>query len=168
MIALPKPSLQKLTNDAERVEVIANFAPWSGVYMFHCHNLVHEDHDMMAAFNVTDIDLSQYGYPHDTSFIDPMSPAYQAKKVSSLQFAQGTPEYLADIPNTLKKFADLNAYPEADKVEEAEADYYKAIKATTTTTTSKNGNGNGGSGGPSTTFSTVKVSASATSKGKGS
>ena len=21
--------------------------------MFHCHNLIHEDHDMMAAFNVT-------------------------------------------------------------------------------------------------------------------
>ena len=30
--------------------------------MFHCHNLVHEDHDMMAAFNVSDVDLTAYGY----------------------------------------------------------------------------------------------------------
>jgi bilirubin oxidase len=54
----------------EEVEVIANYQPWGmctildfahsttdvaegGVYMFHCHNLVHEDHDMMGAFNVT-------------------------------------------------------------------------------------------------------------------
>jgi FtsP/CotA-like multicopper oxidase with cupredoxin domain len=31
----------------EAVEVIANYQPWGGVYMFHCHNLVHEDHDMV-------------------------------------------------------------------------------------------------------------------------
>ena len=27
------------------VQVIARYAPWDGVYMFHCHNLVHEDHE---------------------------------------------------------------------------------------------------------------------------
>lgn len=35
----------------EKVQVIARYAPWDGVYMFHCHNLIHEDHDMMGAFN---------------------------------------------------------------------------------------------------------------------
>jgi bilirubin oxidase len=26
----------------ERVKVIARYSPWDGVYMFHCHNLIHE------------------------------------------------------------------------------------------------------------------------------
>lgn len=29
----------------ETVQVIARYAPWDGVYMFHCHNLVHEDNE---------------------------------------------------------------------------------------------------------------------------
>jgi FtsP/CotA-like multicopper oxidase with cupredoxin domain len=29
----------------EVVRVVARYAPWAGVYMFHCHNLVHEDHE---------------------------------------------------------------------------------------------------------------------------
>ena len=37
----------------EKVWVEARYAPWDGVYMFHCHNLIHDDDDMMAAFNVT-------------------------------------------------------------------------------------------------------------------
>jgi FtsP/CotA-like multicopper oxidase with cupredoxin domain len=24
---------------------VARYAPWEGVYMFHCHNLIHEDHE---------------------------------------------------------------------------------------------------------------------------
>ena len=27
----------------ETVKVEAHYAPWDGVYMFHCHNLIHED-----------------------------------------------------------------------------------------------------------------------------
>lgn len=29
----------------EVVLVEAHYAPWNGVYMFHCHNLIHEDQD---------------------------------------------------------------------------------------------------------------------------
>jgi FtsP/CotA-like multicopper oxidase with cupredoxin domain len=36
----------------ETVRMIANFGPHQGKYMIHCHNLVHEDHDMMAQFRV--------------------------------------------------------------------------------------------------------------------
>jgi hypothetical protein len=32
--------------------VLCRFGPHSGNYMFHCHNLVHEDHDMMRAYSV--------------------------------------------------------------------------------------------------------------------
>ncbi|KAI4791120.1 oxidase cueO precursor, partial [Aureobasidium sp. EXF-8845] len=33
-------------NKNEKVEVLARYGPWDGLYMFHCHNLIHEDHDM--------------------------------------------------------------------------------------------------------------------------
>jgi FtsP/CotA-like multicopper oxidase with cupredoxin domain len=36
----------------ETVTVIARFGPQAGRYMMHCHNLVHEDHDMMHQFRV--------------------------------------------------------------------------------------------------------------------
>lgn len=31
---------------------VCRFGPHRGSYMFHCHNLVHEDHDMMRAYTV--------------------------------------------------------------------------------------------------------------------
>ena len=36
----------------EEVRVIARFGPHRGRYMMHCHNVVHEDHDMMHQFEV--------------------------------------------------------------------------------------------------------------------
>jgi FtsP/CotA-like multicopper oxidase with cupredoxin domain len=36
----------------ETVRVIGKFRPNTGRYMFHCHNIVHEDHDMMSQFEV--------------------------------------------------------------------------------------------------------------------
>ena len=36
----------------ETVRVLARFGPHRGRYMIHCHNLVHEDHDMMHQFGV--------------------------------------------------------------------------------------------------------------------
>jgi FtsP/CotA-like multicopper oxidase with cupredoxin domain len=36
----------------ETVRVIATFGPHRGRYLMHCHNTVHEDHDMMAQFQV--------------------------------------------------------------------------------------------------------------------
>lgn len=38
--------------EEERVEVLMQFHPHRGKYMIHCHNTVHEDHDMMAQFSV--------------------------------------------------------------------------------------------------------------------
>ena len=40
--------------EEERVKVIARFGPQKGRYMIHCHNLAHEDHDMMVQFQVGD------------------------------------------------------------------------------------------------------------------
>ena len=36
----------------ERVRIVAQFGPHAGRYMVHCHNVVHEDHDMMGQFTV--------------------------------------------------------------------------------------------------------------------
>lgn len=36
----------------ETVRIIARFGPNQGKYMMHCHNIVHEDHDMMTQFEV--------------------------------------------------------------------------------------------------------------------
>lgn len=36
----------------ERIEVVMRFGPHRGRYMIHCHNLSHEDHDMMGQFSV--------------------------------------------------------------------------------------------------------------------
>jgi spore coat protein A, manganese oxidase len=38
--------------DGEKIRVIAKFGPHAGKYMVHCHNIVHEDHDMMTQFEV--------------------------------------------------------------------------------------------------------------------
>ena len=38
----------------ETVRVLIKFAGGRGKYMVHCHNLVHEDHDMMGQFEIRD------------------------------------------------------------------------------------------------------------------
>ena len=38
---------------AEEAAVIARFTGYRGRYVMHCHNLEHEDHAMMARFDVT-------------------------------------------------------------------------------------------------------------------
>jgi spore coat protein A, manganese oxidase len=41
-----------LLDPSETVRVVARFFPHRGKYMMHCHNIVHEDHDMMNQFEV--------------------------------------------------------------------------------------------------------------------
>jgi FtsP/CotA-like multicopper oxidase with cupredoxin domain len=38
--------------EGETARVIAKFGPRTGKYMMHCHNVVHEDHDMMTNWEV--------------------------------------------------------------------------------------------------------------------
>ena len=38
--------------EGEKVRLIMKFGPHRGKYMVHCHNLPHEDHDMMHQFSV--------------------------------------------------------------------------------------------------------------------
>lgn len=68
----------------EKVTLEAHYSPWPGVYMFHCHNLIHEDHMMMAAFNVSTI--ADLGY-NETNYVDPMEEAYRPRKADADEYA---------------------------------------------------------------------------------
>ena len=52
----------------EKVRIIVRFDGGRGKYMMHCHNLIHEDHDMMAQFEVFDEAM-----PSDDPFSHPCS-----------------------------------------------------------------------------------------------
>jgi bilirubin oxidase len=106
-----------LLGEGEAVTVIARYAPYDGVYMFHCHNLIHEDHDMMAAFNVTE--LKDFGYPETTRFIDPMEERWRSRPITDAEELQHAKEEKCAL------FESLEAYDHVDKLEEALVDYYK-------------------------------------------
>ena len=45
------------------VEVVANFEGYCGRYVYHCHLLEHEDHDMMRQFVVNRDDSPSHHSP---------------------------------------------------------------------------------------------------------
>jgi FtsP/CotA-like multicopper oxidase with cupredoxin domain len=116
----------------EEVELVANYQPWAGVYLFHCHNLFHEDFDMMAAINISDVDLTKFGYKDtvslprsfspsnliQTSFIDPLTPLFRAQPFTGTNLDNIKKE-------TLPFFASLKAYPNADALDAALKSFYQ-------------------------------------------
>jgi spore coat protein A len=42
-----------------------------GRYMVHCHNLPHEDHDMMGQFSIGEVDLDGYDPHHPVNAVPP-------------------------------------------------------------------------------------------------
>lgn len=118
-------------NKGERVRVVARFAPWDGLYMFHCHNLIHEDHDMMVAFNVTK--LLDLGYNEKTSFLNPMEPVYRANNFAPADFTARTNNFTdSAISDKVRWFQSLEAYVNVNQAEKALADYW-ATKTTLVT-----------------------------------
>ncbi|KAK4180448.1 Cupredoxin, partial [Triangularia setosa] len=99
----------------EIVRIEAHYAPWDGVYMFHCHNLIHEDHDMMAAFNVTA--LADLGY-NETSFRDPMESRWRAEPVTAAKFTT------AAITEKIQFMAGLEPYNNVEEVLEVLDEYW--------------------------------------------
>lgn len=112
----------------EKVQVLARYSPWDGVYMFHCHNLIHEDHDMMSAFNVSS--LPDWGYSETTKFIDPMEQRWRSKKIEDRVFEE---EHI--MKELLPGFSGLDAY-DADGAEKALDEYYKDDKKSSSAATS--------------------------------
>lgn len=120
----------------ESVEVVARYAPWDGVYMFHCHNLVHEDNDMMAAFNITS--LKDFGYPDTTILTDPLDPRFRAKPYP------GSSDVVQIQSEVLPFYASLDAYEDPEKVIEKLDEYWQSKTATAPQSTSTPPSGGGG------------------------
>ena len=157
-------------NTGETVRVIARYAPWDGLYMFHCHNLIHEDHAMMAAFNVTA--LADLGYPETTHFIDPMEPRYRAVGFSNTDFTSRTGPFSdSSIQAKVDSLALLDAYKDVDKVENALVNYWathttlvtvtSTTKASTSTTSTRTTSSDDKKSSTSKTTSTKTTSSKA-------
>ncbi|EGO54887.1 bilirubin oxidase precursor [Neurospora tetrasperma FGSC 2508] len=117
----------------ETVTVEAHYAPWDGVYMFHCHNLIHEDHEMMAAFNVSV--LQDLGYD-ETHYIDPMEERWRARQQSVEAFDDSA------VEARLKEMAGFRPYDKVEEVESVLEQYWETKTKTAATI-------------PTTTFATV-------------
>jgi spore coat protein A len=61
-----------VVGENERVRLVMRFEHQRGRYMVHCHNLPHEDHDMMTQFSVGM--KGQTVDPHDPITADPCQP----------------------------------------------------------------------------------------------
>ncbi|KAF5013295.1 hypothetical protein FDECE_690 [Fusarium decemcellulare] len=106
----------------ETVRVAAIYSPFDGLYMFHCHNLIHEDSDMMAAFNVTSLD--DFGY-NSTQFLDPMQKEWRAKTYDLTDVKERTGPFSDDaIVETVESMARANPYGDVDAVEDALKEYW--------------------------------------------
>ncbi|KAK5767356.1 hypothetical protein LTS12_002509 [Elasticomyces elasticus] len=131
-----------LLEPGETVRVLAFFGPENGVYMFHCHNLIHEDNTMMDAFNVTY--LQELGYSSAIDFSDPMNPYFAAQDYSDEAYAP------AALSSAASSLANMGAYSSFSAIAAAEASYYvtagyhgDATTAPTTTTVTPSSSGYG-------------------------
>ncbi|MBZ0202359.1 MAG: multicopper oxidase domain-containing protein [Ignavibacteria bacterium] len=73
-------------NPAETVRVLVRFTDYKGIYLFHCHNLEHEDDGMMLNFEVIDpIGIQQIGsevpekFRLHQNYPNPFNPATKVK-----------------------------------------------------------------------------------------
>jgi len=107
-----------LLEPGETVDVLAKYGPWNGLYQFHCHNLVHEDNEMMAAFNVTA--LMDLGYDDVMAFDDPMDTRFLAKNIDAKYY---TEDYI--LNTLLPGFVNSAAYSKESDLEDAQEQYYK-------------------------------------------
>lgn len=107
----------------ETVKLIARFSPWPGRYMFHCHNLIHEDHEMLAEFNVTQVD--GLGLNETELFSDPMEAQYRAVAFNEADFQKGTgPFAFSAVQDKVNFFANKKAYQDVDHVEKVLEQYW--------------------------------------------
>jgi bilirubin oxidase len=107
----------------ETVIVEAHYYPWDGVYMFHCHNLIHEDQDMMAAFNVSALD--NFGYNETTDFQDPMDARWRAQPYNHDDYLNRGGIFTDDaIIAKVDALARQQPYSEQDQVEAALTEYW--------------------------------------------
>jgi spore coat protein A len=74
----------------ETVRVLARFGPQRGRYMMHCHNLVHEDHDMMVQLRVDDA--------NNAAEFDPINAA-RAERTGDIAPVETYAHFHSDVPH---------------------------------------------------------------------
>ncbi|KAL9091370.1 MAG: hypothetical protein Q9159_001454 [Coniocarpon cinnabarinum] len=113
-----------LLEPGETVNVVARFGPWNGLYQFHCHNLIHEDHEMMDVFNTTALENLGYDLQELLEFDDPMDTRYAAKDVGT---ADDSEEF---VTNTLMPgLVNSGAYRRLNELLAAEGVQGQAVAA---------------------------------------
>ncbi|KAM0252551.1 hypothetical protein ACHAQJ_007683 [Trichoderma viride] len=90
----------------ETVTIAVTFAPFAGLYMFHCHNAIHEDHAMMDAFNITAIQGLGYN-ASDLMFADPLDASWRAKNYTDSAAQSSVDDILAAFAAT-KAYANVS------------------------------------------------------------
>lgn len=125
-----------LLEPGEQVTARAFFGPWNGLYMFHCHNMIHEDHLMMDAMNVTLLKELGYQFNSTWDFAEPTDPRWAAKDYDAGAYEQSA------IASTVSKLGNLNAYKPANALATAATKYFGGGQA-------DNGEGSAGAPGPS-------------------
>ena len=107
-----------LLEPGETVRVLAFYGPWDGVYMFHCHNLIHEDHSMMATMNITLLEELGYKFDDSIGYDDPMDTRFAAQDYSDAAFAPSA------VSSAVMSLASMNPYQAASSMMAAESAYY--------------------------------------------
>lgn len=87
--------------------------------MFHCHNLIHEDHEMMMNFNVTA--LPGFGYKEKTRFLNPMESKFRAVPYKGTDIKK-------ILAETLPNFIALEAYANLDTIKTKLNEYHAGLK----------------------------------------
>ena len=108
-----------LLEPGETVNVVAIYGPWNGMYQFHCHNLIHEDHEMMDVMNVTVIENLGYDLQDVLEYDDPQDPRFDAQDYDAQQFGE---QYI--IQTLLPDLVGSPAYRKLTEVQSAESAYY--------------------------------------------
>jgi hypothetical protein len=102
----------------ESVKVNAVYGPWNGLYMFHCHNLIHEDNLMLDVFNTTLLEELGYKFKKTQDFSDPLDPRYRPRPSAASDYEESS------IRSTLSALGNLGAYKHAAQVANAESKFY--------------------------------------------
>jgi hypothetical protein len=102
----------------ETVRVLAMYGPWNGMYMFHCHNLIHEDHAMIDVFNVTKLEALGYSFNSTQVYANPMDAEFAALPFKDQDFSFEAEDA------AVSSLAALSAYAPASSLMAAESSYW--------------------------------------------
>lgn len=113
-----------LLEPGETVRVLAEYGPWNGMYMFHCHNLIHEDHAMLDVFNVTKLSELGYEFGDVMKYGDPEDARFSAQDYSDEAFTPDAQHSAALSLASLRAYGPVSEIISAERAHYATAGYH--------------------------------------------